>query len=1073
VKRLLIILGLLAVLPGLLISAVFLVLKSMDPEFLRSQLEAALENASGRQVTISGPLQVTLRPLPSVTLNQVTIANARWARAPNMLSVRRLSIRPSLRRLVIGQVVLHKIEIEGAQLWLENSLDGRPSWAMQGKDQDPGDAPEIRLQSIDVTHLRASYFDAQDGTTRSVSLDRMTLVASQPEVPVRIAIQGQIMDLPLSISGVIGTPDQIQRGEPFSFNLDSGLGQTRLAVEGRVLDLDFRDYSGLEASFEASGERPVVLMSWTDLAIPRMDRFQVSGRLTGDGDRLGLDQLDASLGDEAYDMQITGRVADLTRLSGMGLDFSSSGVSPASFLPRLRGSWLATERYTANGRLEGSLTDLKLTNLKVEAGIKATELKVDGTIGDLAGSGDLDVIFGVQGQDMASVSSYFELPVPDVDELDGTLRVTGSWEEMQFDDVRARLREGSISGWLSGSIGRLPDLDGLELRLEAEGRDLRDLTSLLGVEGLIRTDRLKTSLILSGHVDDLSLRIDTVDLARDDLRMSAKGWLQALTNVPRLDLKVDLTGKNLRAVDYFQDITVPGTDRFQASGRLRGLASAPDLQDLEAEAELGGIVARVRGRLPDVLNSRRFQLSGVIEGDDLSRLGHIYGQDWPMTRSFSLRTRGSGAWESPQLDDIQGSLILPEGEMKISGRIGDLLQPRDVYLDVQATAESLVPLLPWGGRAWERLGQATASFTLSGGPDSYEMEIEHLGAGNTKLQGRFNANWVDGRLGRLRGSLVDSTLDLGPWMDEGPDAGESPARSPGRTGAALIFPDTPLPTGWLKGRDFDIGLTGLEIMLVNSRLRVVRGLMEVQREAMTIEPFTLQFGQDEITGRIRLDAGSQPVSLKAELRSVDFNLGDFLRRVGFSAEAEGHVDLLLDLDTDGDSPRDMANNADGRFAMLLRDGRIGQRFRNLGAISALTSLLPWSTSEGANSVHCFMADFPLGAGVANAHLLILDTDDMLMRGEGEIDLGRERIDLLLRPRPKRGRALSHNVNIRVVGPLRGPRYKLATGDTAVKAAGAVGRFAVLGPLGLFVSTDSFRSNRQECAESLEEVSRVK
>ena len=50
-KRLLIILGLLAVLPGLLISAVFLVLKSMDPEFLRSQLEAALENASGRQVT--------------------------------------------------------------------------------------------------------------------------------------------------------------------------------------------------------------------------------------------------------------------------------------------------------------------------------------------------------------------------------------------------------------------------------------------------------------------------------------------------------------------------------------------------------------------------------------------------------------------------------------------------------------------------------------------------------------------------------------------------------------------------------------------------------------------------------------------------------------------------------------------------------------------------------------------------------------------------------------------------------------------------------------------------------------
>ena len=54
-KRLLIILGLLLALPTLLIAAVFLWLKSMDPDLLRSQLEAALERATGREVTICRP----------------------------------------------------------------------------------------------------------------------------------------------------------------------------------------------------------------------------------------------------------------------------------------------------------------------------------------------------------------------------------------------------------------------------------------------------------------------------------------------------------------------------------------------------------------------------------------------------------------------------------------------------------------------------------------------------------------------------------------------------------------------------------------------------------------------------------------------------------------------------------------------------------------------------------------------------------------------------------------------------------------------------------------------------------
>ena len=268
-------------------------------------------------------------------------------------------------------------------------------------------------------------------------------------------------------------------------------------------------------------------------------------------------------------------------------------------------------------------------------------------------------------------------------------------------------------------------------------------------------------------------------------------------------------------------------------------------------------------------------------------------------------------------------------------------------------------------------------------------------------------------------------------------------------------------------------MDGLNLSLGASRLHIINGRMKVNNNALNIDPFTVGYGDDRITGGIDLDTGAEPSRLKARLRSIDFDLGSLVRRMGLSAELQGKMDLMLDLDASGDSPRAMADTAEGRFTLLLRDGFLGQRFASLSAVAAVRGLLPWDNRQEGTKLLCAMVDLPISGGVATSHVMVLDTDDMLMRGQGEIDLGQERYDLLLRPRPKRNRATGFNANVRITGALTNPRYRLAPGDAAMKAAGTVGRFAVLGPLGLFVSPDSFRRTRQECAESLEEVSTLK
>ncbi len=88
----------------------------------------------------------------------------------------------------------------------------------------------------------------------------------------------------------------------------------------------------------------------------------------------------------------------------------------------------------------------------------------------------------------------------------------------------------------------------------------------------------------------------------------------------------------------------------------------------------------------------------------------------------------------------------------------------------------------------------------------------------------------------------------------------------------------------MEGRDFDLGMDGLDLSLGASRLHVINGRMKVNNNALDIDPFVIGYGDDRITGGIDLDTGAEPSRLKARLRSIDFDLGSLVRRMGLSAE---------------------------------------------------------------------------------------------------------------------------------------------------------------------------------------------
>ena len=244
---------------GIVILGGYAYLKTRDPEQVRQVLEAGLGGALGREVRMSGPIEVTLAPLPAVTVRDVTLANAAWGTRPQMLSVELLEVQPALFSLLTGHLVLNQVRIRGARVFLENGPDGIGNWQFESGPQTGGDDRALKVNTLTGSDLEVSYYNNRHGVTRDMVLDFIRMGAASPQDSLSVSARGTLLDVDLELDGKLGSPLAITEGEPVPVDLDIRLGDTRLQATGRLTDADFRDFDGVDLLVSASGRHPRLL----------------------------------------------------------------------------------------------------------------------------------------------------------------------------------------------------------------------------------------------------------------------------------------------------------------------------------------------------------------------------------------------------------------------------------------------------------------------------------------------------------------------------------------------------------------------------------------------------------------------------------------------------------------------------------------------------------------------------------------------------------------------------------------------------------------------------------------------
>nr|HRK63522.1 AsmA family protein [Terricaulis sp.] len=93
---------------------------------LKPEIERVVENATGRDLTISGPVGVTFWPVIGVKAENASLANVEGGRAPAFITMDELDVGVEIAPLFQQRVEVRRLVMQRPSIALEVDAEGAP-----------------------------------------------------------------------------------------------------------------------------------------------------------------------------------------------------------------------------------------------------------------------------------------------------------------------------------------------------------------------------------------------------------------------------------------------------------------------------------------------------------------------------------------------------------------------------------------------------------------------------------------------------------------------------------------------------------------------------------------------------------------------------------------------------------------------------------------------------------------------------------------------------------------------------------------------------------------------------------
>jgi uncharacterized protein involved in outer membrane biogenesis len=414
---------------------------TFNPNAYKSQIAAAVAQATGRNLTLAGPLAVKLSWVPTLTARDVRLGNIAGGSAPDMARIDEIDTRIALLPMLQHRLDIQDLVLRHPSVLLERTADGRPNWLFQAPSAGATTSPQpttvntgagpwhVAIDSLEIVDGQFTYHDGASSTSATLAVPHAELAAQvtgdapPPSAPMAVSINAVWQGVPVGLAGTTGPfahlTDPADRG---SWPLDLTLSTQSASVEAKGTVTDPRqahgyalDLHGAVAALEALTPLLPPLAQADHLALPPIHGITMSAHLV-DGGQGVPSVTNLSLQAQGSDLGAT--------LPGLRLD-SLSMITPALDQPTTVD--ILGERNGLAFTLSGSLGPLGAllqpkTPLPLDLVLTAAQsnLHMQGSIAEPRALRGLNLSLAVQIADLGRLSPLAGTALPPVASLTGT-----------------------------------------------------------------------------------------------------------------------------------------------------------------------------------------------------------------------------------------------------------------------------------------------------------------------------------------------------------------------------------------------------------------------------------------------------------------------------------------------------------------------------------------------------------------------------------------------------------------------------------------------------------------------------
>ncbi|WP_369943737.1 AsmA family protein [Xanthomonas medicagonis] len=474
-----------------------------------------------------------------------------------------------------------------------------------------------------------------------------------------------------------------------------------------------------------------------------------------------------------------------------------------------------------------------------------------------------------------------------------------------------------------------------------------------------------------------------------------------------IDVSVDSLVSQRRRGDAAPPIAVAGDGRWRGNPfTLKGSTASPlELSEsdhpfrVDLRGSAGSTRAHMRGTLTNPFQLRVFDLQLTLAGADMAHLYPLLGIAIPSTPPYQLDGRLKRNGEVWRYENF-------------SGRAGD----SDLAGDVQIDTAGQRPFLRADLRSRRLDFDDLAGFV--GAPP-------RTGAGETA-----NA--------------------------------EQKAQAAKLAADDKVLPSTPYNLGKLRAMDADVRWKAQRINAQTLPLDDMDAHLKLNDGVLLLQPLNFGVAGGDLRSDIRMDARKPAIATRAQISLRGVQLAKLFPDGKLAKEASGAIGGEIALAGTGNSIAQMLGSADGSVAIGMGKGHISNLIMELAGLDVAESLKFLVTKDREIPVRCAFGDFAVRDGVMDARALAFDSTDTLLIGSGSIDLDQEKLDLLLKARPKDRSILSLRSPLRVGGTFKDPSFRPDFKALGVRGAVALALGSIAPPAALLATLETGPGKDADC-----------